>query len=324
MKKKISIFSPCYNEEGNLNDIYEQVTEIMKQLPEYDYEYVFIDNCSTDMSPEILRELATKDKRVKVIYNEKNFGPGRSGAYGFLQTVGDASICLASDLQDPPEYIPQFVKEWEKGYKVVWGKKAGSKEGFFIRTARKLYYKIIKRFSESEEYEGATGYGLYDREVINLIREVDDPIPNFRHLIADFGYKVRMIEYVKPERKAGKSSYNFFSYFSTAMESLVSTSKAPLRLATLIGFFTAILSFVVGMFYLVMKLVFWNSFSIGSAPLVIGFFFVGSVQLFFIGVLGEYVGAISTRVTKRPLVVVKERLNFDEHRADSNEMVNGE
>ena len=310
MCKTVSLFTPCYNEEGNIDTLYMEVSKVMNSLKQYNFEYVLIDNASTDHTVDRIKAIAEQDPRVKLIVNQKNFGPGRSGAYGFMQTQGDASICFAADLQDPPSLIPEFIKKWENGAKVVWGRKNGDEEKGLIKASRKLYYRIIKDFSEEEQYSNVSGFGLYDREVMDLIRDVQDPIPNFRYLIADFGYHVEFIDYVKPNRKHGKSSYNFWRYYNTAMDSLISTSTTPLRLATLIGFVLALLSFAIGFFYLIFKLIFWNSFNAGSAPTLIGLFFIGSVLLFFIGLVGEYVGAVLVRVTRRPLVVEKERVNF--------------
>lgn len=309
--KKLSIFTPCYNEEGNVYLMYSKVTEVMKTLPQYDYEYIFIDNCSTDKTPEILREIAAKDKRVKVIFNLRNFGPSRSGGYGFFQTTGDASICLACDFQDPPELIPEFVKKWEEGYKVVWGKKTGSAEKKSMFGIRVLYYKLVRFLAASDQYENVTGFGLYDKEVMDLMRAADDPNPNFRNLIGEYGYDIAFVEYYQPERKSGKSSYNFFSYLGIAITSIVTTSNSLLRIATYCGFAAAGLCFLVGFVYLILKLIFWNSFSMGLAPVVIGVFFVGAIQLIFIGILGEYINEILARLMHRPLVVEKERLNFD-------------
>lgn len=310
--KKISLFTPCYNEEGNVYELYSKVTEVMKLLPQYTYEYIFIDNHSTDNTPKILREIAAKDKRVKVIFNVRNFGPSRSGSYGFFQTTGDVSICLACDFQDPPELIPEFIKKWEEGYKVVWGKKTGAAESKLMYSIRCIYYKIIKIFAESKQYENVTGFGLYDKEVMDLFRQAKDPTPNFRNLVGEFGYEVGMVEYFKPERKSGKSSYNFFRYYNDAINSLVVTSRMPLRIATFAGMITAGVSFVIGLIYLILKLIYWNSFEIGQAPLVCGIFFVGAVQLLFLGILGEYIGEILARQMNRPLVVEEERINFEE------------
>lgn len=316
--KKISLFTPCYNEEGNIPELYDAVCKVMDSMPQYEFEYVLIDNASTDNTVGLLREICQRDERVKVIVNQKNFGPGRSGSYGFMQTTGDASICFAADLQDPPEMIPEFIKKWEEGYKVVWGRKAGDEEHGLIKLCRKGYYAIIRLFSEEQKYDNVSGFGLYDREVLDLIRSMDDPIPNFRHMVADFGYEVALVDYVKQNRRHGVSSYNFWRYYNTAMDSLVSTSTLPLRIITLLGFCFSIFSFIVGMVYLVLKLVFWNAFSMGQAPLVIGMFFLGSVQIFFIGLIGEYVGSIVTRVKTRPLVVEKERINFSVSKGTEN------
>ena len=310
--KTISLFTPCYNEEGNVYALYKKVTEVMKNLPEYEYEYIFIDNASTDNTQSILRKIASEDKRVKVIFNVRNFGPSRSGSYGFFQTSGDVSICLACDFQDPPELIPEFIRKWEEGYKVVWGKKLDSEESKLMYAFRLLYYKIVKSMAESEQYDNVTGFGLYDKEVMDLLRNSNDPTPNFRNLIGEYGYEVGMVEYHQPKRKAGKSSYNFFKYYSVAVNSLITTSRIPLRVATFLGTIVAGLSFAVGVVYFVLKLIFWNSFSFGIAPLVSGLFFLGAVQLLFIGVLGEYIGEILVRQMNRPLVVEKERINFEE------------
>lgn len=310
MRKTISLFTPCYNEEGNVWELYQQVTGVMKQLPQYDYEYIFIDNHSTDNTPNILRKIAREDKHIKVIFNVKNFGPSRSGAYGFFQTSGDVSICLACDFQDPPELIPEFIKKWEQGYKVVLGKKTKTEEKGFISIARKLYYKIIKTFSDSIQYEDVTGFGLYDKQVVKLLMEANEPNPNFRNLIGEFGYNVGFVEYFQPLRKKGKSSYNISKYFDVAMTSLVTASRAPLKFAVFGGVIVSVISFFVGLLYLIMKLIFWNSFSIGVAPILIGIFFMGAIQLFFIGILGEYIGEILLRLMNRPLVVEEERINF--------------
>lgn len=310
--KKISLFTPCYNEEGNVYEMYEKVTEVMKELPEYTYEYIIIDNHSTDHTRDILRKIAAEDKRVKVIFNLRNFGPSRSGSYGFFQTTGDCSICFACDFQDPPELIPEFVRRWEAGSKVVWGQKEGTAERGLIAFCRRQYYRIVKDLAESKQYENVTGFGLYDKEVMDLCRQMHDPQPNFRNLIGEFGYPVSLVQYYQPPRKRGKSSYNFFRYLHVAITSVVTTSKVPLEMASYLGFFFAAGSFVVALIYFILKLVFWNSFNIGLAPMVCGFFFLSGIQLITIGILGEYIGEILTRQMERPLVVEEERLNFDE------------
>ncbi len=309
--KTISILTPCYNEEGNIEQMHLAIKQVMQKYENYDYEHVFIDNCSLDKSPEILKCIAEEDPRVKVILNVRNFGPGRSGSYGFFQTKGDATICLACDFQDPPELIPEFIKVWESGYKVVWGQKTKSEESKLMFACRSIYYKLIKQLSGTKQYEHVTGFGLYDKQVVDLMRAADEPSPNFRNLIAEYGYEIGFVEYIQPARKFGKSSYNFFSYLDTALSALVNTSMVPLKMATYLGFIISGISFIIALFYLVMKLVYWNSFVMGTAPIVIGIFFIGAVQLFFIGILGEYIGEILKRVTKRPLVVEKERINFE-------------
>lgn len=309
---KISIFTPCYNEEDNVVALYEAVKQEMEKMPQYEYEHIFSENASTDKTADRLRELAAKDHHVKVIINNRNFGPARSGAFGFFHCTGDANICLACDFQDPPEYLPQFIHLWEEGYKVVWGRKTESKEGGIMKFCRKLFYEIVKKFSDIPQYDQVTGFGLYDKEVLDNMRCLNDPFPSFRHLVADFGYEVGFVEFVQPERRAGKSSYNFFSYLKMAVQMLITTSTTPLKIATFLGFCMSGICFVVGLIYLLMKLIFWNSFSMGMAPIVIGLFFLGSIQLLFIGVLGEYIGEILNRVTRRPLVVAKEKINMDE------------
>ena len=310
--KKISIFTPCYNEEGNVYEMYSAITKIMKGFPQYEYEYVFIDNASQDKTATILREIASKDKHVKVILNTKNFGASRSGSYGFYQTTGDVTINLACDFQDPPELIPEMIRKWEEGYKVVWGKKTSSDENKLMFLTRCLFYRIMRKMASDKQYENVTGFGLYDREVVDLMKRSGDPSPSFRNLVAEYGYDVEIIEFHQPVRKEGKSSYNFFKYVDAAMNMIINTSQMPIRLMTYLGIIVAVLSFLVGMVYLVLKLIYWDSFNIGQAPLVCGLFFLGAIQILFIGIIGEYVGEILNRHKARPLVIEKERINFDE------------
>lgn len=308
--KHISIMTPCYNEEGNIQNIYLAVKQEFEKMPQYTYEHIFIDNCSTDNSRVILRALAQQDKNVKVIMNARNFGPNRSGSYGMLQATGDALICIVCDLQDPPEMIPSFLQKWEEGYKVVFGQKTKSKENPIMFRIRKLYYKIMDKMSEAEHLENVTGYGLFDKEVLDMIRWMDDPDPYIRGLIPQLGYKTCLVEYTQQERKVGKSSYNFSKYFDFAVTGLTHVSKKPLRMVTLIGLGMSFVSFVVAITYLVMKLIYWNKFGMGTAPILIGTFLLASVQLACVGMIGEYIGAILTKVTKRPMVVEEERINF--------------
>ncbi len=307
--KTISIVTPCFNEEDNLEELYLRIRTIMLNSG-YEYEHIVIDNASKDHSVDILRKLASQDARVKVILNSRNFGHIRSPYYALLQTKGDATIVLASDLQDPPERIPEFIRCWEAGYKVVVGVKTKSEEVGMLYLLRKIYYKTLKSLSDVQLIENFTGFGLYDRQVIEIIRKIDDPYPYFRGLIADIGFESAKIEFTQPRRKRGISKNNFYTLFDLAMLGLTNYSKIPLRLAVLFGFFTGAMSFLVGFIYLVYKLLFWQEFSLGLAPVVIGLFFLGSIQLFFLGIVGEYTGAIYTQIMHRPLVIEKERINF--------------
>ena len=309
--KHISVMTPCYNEEGNIRNIYNAVKEQFDKMPQYTYEHIFIDNYSTDNSRKILRELAAEDSNVKVILNARNFGPNRSGSYGMLQGTGDALICLVCDLQDPPEMIPTFLQKWEEGYKVVLGQKTKSKENPLMFQVRKLYYKIMEKLSETEHLTNVTGYGLFDKEVLDMIKWMDDPDPYIRGLVTQLGYKWCLVEYTQQERTSGKSSYNFNRYFDFAITGLTHVSKKPLRIVTLVGLIMSAISFVIAFIYLVFKLVHWYEFDMGTAPILIGVFLLGSVQLACLGVIGEYIGAILTKVTKRPMVVEEERINFD-------------
>lgn len=310
--KHISVMTPCYNEEGNIQTIYQAVKEQFDCLKAYTYEHIFIDNCSTDHSREILRRIAKQDKHVKVIFNARNFGPNRSGAYGMLQATGDALICIVCDMQDPPEMIPVFLKKWEEGYKVVMGQKTKSKENPIMFQIRKCYYRIMDALSETEHLENVTGYGLFDREVLAMIRWMDDPEPYIRGLITQLGYKWCLVEYTQKQRQLGKSSYNFNRYFDFAMTGLTHVSRKPLRVLTLSGMVLSTISFILAVVYLFMKLAHWYRFDMGMAPVLIGMFLLGSVQILFLGILGEYIGAILIRVSKRPMVVEEERINFEE------------
>jgi glycosyltransferase involved in cell wall biosynthesis len=310
--KKISIVTGCYNEEGNVEEVVRQVRSTMARLAFYEYEHIFIDNCSEDRTVEILKRLAHEDRNIKIIVNARNFGHIRSPYHGLLQASGDAVICLVADLQDPPEMILEFINKWEKGYKIVVGIKTSSAENSLMYLARGFYYKVIKRLASVEMLEQFTGFGLYDREVVDILRGLREPYPYFRGLIADIGFEIARIPYNQPERRYGKTKNDFFSLFDMAMLGFTNYTKIPLRLATLMGFFAAGMSLLVGTGYLVAKLIFWNTFTAGMAPVLIGIFFLGSVQLFFLGVVGEYVGAVFTYVQNRPLVVEKERINFDD------------
>lgn len=308
--KTITLVSGCYNEEDNLEDLVRRAFAVAQNFPQYQWEYIFIDNCSTDGSPAILRRLAAADKRIKVIFNTRNFGYIRSPVHGILQARGDAVIYLASDLQDPPEKIAEFIPPWEKGFKVVAAIKNESEESPLFFMARKAYYSVVAGFSNVDLLKNFTGFGLYDQTVIEHMRRLDDPYPYFRGIIAELGFPIARVNFVQPRRKRGFSKSNFYSLYDVAMLGFTNHSKVPLRLATMFGFALSALSFLVGLVYLVLKVILWREFAIGLAPVVVGLFFLGSVQLLFIGILGEYIGAIHTRVSKQPLVVEQERLNF--------------
>ena len=309
--KRISIVTPCYNEEENVEEVYRQVKRVFEGLAEYSYEHIFIDNASKDKTAAILKRLASEDPNVKVIVNTRNFGHIRSPYHALLQAGGDAVILLVADLQDPPEMIVDFVRKWEEGYKVVLGVKTESEESPLMFLIRKTYYNWINRLSEIELTKNNTGFGLYDARVIEVLKEIDDPYPYFRGLISDIGFESYKITYRQPSRKRGITKNNFYTLYDIAMLGITNHSKVPLRLAAILGFAMSGVSLLIAVFYLIIKLAFWNSFSMGMAPVVIGLFFFSSVQLFFIGIIGEYIGAIHTQVIKRPLVIEKERLNFD-------------
>ena len=308
---KISIMIPCYNEEENVVPISRAVVDILQnELPAYDYELLFIDNCSTDRTRDLLRMICSENPKIKAILNARNFGQFNSPYHGMCQTTGDCTITMCCDFQDPVEMIPQFVAEWEKGYKIVSGIKTSSKENGFIYFLRTIYYKLIRKMSDVEMIEHFTGFGLYDQSFIKLLEDLDDPIPFIRGIVAEFGYKRTEIAYEQPRRRAGKTHNNWYSLYDAAMLSVTSYTKVTLRLATFGGFFCSGISFLIGMIYFILKLINWQEFQAGVAPMVIGMCFIGSVQMFFIGLLGEYVMNINTRVMHRPLVVEEERINF--------------
>ncbi|MCX7109974.1 MAG: glycosyltransferase family 2 protein [Proteobacteria bacterium] len=308
----ISVLAGTFNEEDNVRELYDRITRIFQeQLPEYSYELMVIDNASTDNTVPVLKEIAAQDRRVKIIVNNRNFGHIRSGYHAFLQAKGDAVILMASDLQDPPELIPKFIRKWEEGYKIVLAQKTNSEESALFFFVRKTYYNLISRLSEIELVKNATGFGIYDRRVVEDIRQINDPYPYFRGLICDLGYERALVSFTQPTRKRGFSKNNFYTLWDIALLGITNHSKVPLRLATFLGFAVGGLSFFIAISYLIYKLLYWDSFQVGTAPLVIGLFFIGAVQLFFIGILGEYIGSIQTQVLKRPPVIEKERINFD-------------
>ena len=309
--KRISVVTPCYNEVENVEDLHDEIRKVFVGLPQYDYEHVYIDNCSTDGTVEKLRALAAADPHVKVILNARNFGHIRSPYHALLQAQGDAVIMMASDLQEPPVLIRDFLEKWEAGYKVVIGVKNKSEENPLMFAVRKLFYNLLRKFSEVDQVKNFTGFGLYDRKFVDVLRGIDEVYPYFRGLVAELGFDRAEVTYTQPRRQKGQTKNNFYTLYDMAMLGFVSHSKVPLRMASFIGFPLALVSLLVALGYTVYKLIFWDSFQVGMAPLVIGLFFFSSVQLFFIGVLGEYVGAVHTQVHKRPLVIEKERINFD-------------
>lgn len=309
--KKISIVTGCYNEEENIPLLYKQIVETMRGMSDrYCYEIIIADNASTDKTPQILKTLAEKDPNFKVIFNARNFGPDRSGYNATMQAYGDAVVTMAADLQNPPAMIKEFIEKWEQGYKIVMTVKSSSKEPFVVYFLRSIYYTVLARLSDVKLVSHFTGFGLYDRQVIEILRNLEDPYPYFRGLIADIGFEPAIIKFTQPARIHGKSKSNLLYLYEEAMLGLTSYTKVPLRLATIIGFIAALISFLIGMFYLVYKLIFWSSFSLGIAPVGIGLFFFASIQLIFLGIIGEYISMIYIHVLKRPWVYEKERLNF--------------
>lgn len=309
MTKLISIITPCFNEEDNVEELCERIAAVMATLP-YDYEHILIDNRSTDGTVERLREIAKRDEHVKVIVNARNFGHIRSPQHAVMQARGDAVIGIASDLQDPPEMIPSFIEKWEQGYKTVLATKPETDEGFVMKRVRRLYYRLVSKISEIPLVHHATGAGLYDRVVIEVMRKIDDPYPYFRGLVSEIGFPIAEVPFTQPRRKRGISKNNFYTLFDLAMLGVTNHSKVPLRIMTMLGFLIAGLSLTFAVGFLIAKLAFWNHFSVGTAPILIGMFFIGSVQLMSLGILGEYIGSIHTKVRKLPLVVEAERINF--------------
>ena len=311
MSKTLSILTPCFNEEANVREVYQRVRAAIAAAGDYKYEHVFIDNASTDNTLSELKAIASNDKNVKIIRNTRNFGPVRSPMHALYQVSGDAVIGIVADLQDPPEMIVELVRKWEEGYPVVIAVKAGSDEAGLMFWIRKKYYRLVNRLSGVETYENFTGFGLYDRKVLEVIKSFDDPYPYFRGMIAEAGFRHFDIPYHQPARKRGITKNNFYALYDMAMLAITNLSKVPLRLVTFSGFAGAVLSVLVSLAYLIYKLIFWSRFSVGIAPLVIGMFFFMSIQMLFMGIVGEYIGTIHTLVQKRPLVVEEERINFE-------------
>ena len=312
-KKLISVVIPTYNEQENVKAMTDTVVKIMtEQLPQYDYEILYIDNHSKDDTRGILRQICAENPHVKAIFNARNFGQMRSPVYGLKQAYGDCVIRLNADFQDPPELIPEFVKKWESGYKIVLGIKNKTEEGKFMAWVRRCYYKLLRKITEIGHIENFTGFSLLDKAFVDVVRQIHDPMPYLRGMIAEFGFDYDIVYYNRPNRRAGKSKNNFYSLYDVAMVGITSYSKVVLRMATFVGFGIAGISAIFGIVYLILKLIFWDMFKAGMAPMLIGMFFLGAVQIIFIGLLGEYILSINTRVLDRPLVVEEERLNFTE------------
>jgi len=308
-KKLISIVTPCYNEVDNIDELYQRITAVMSTQP-YDYEHICIDNCSTDGTVKKIKEIAARDKRVKLIVNARNFGHIKSPYYGILQSSGDACILIASDLQDPPEMIAEFIKKWEEGFKTVLAVKPESEEHSIMFFLRKTYYRFITKISEVPLVQNATGAGLFDRVVIEILRNIQDSYPYFRGLLCEIGFPIALVPFKQPRRQRGITKNNFYTLYDIAMLGITNHSKIPLRLMAMSGFLLSFLSLIVAFIFFVAKLLYWDSFQLGTAPILIGIFFFGAIQAFFIGVLGEYIGSIHTQVRNMPLVVEMERVNF--------------
>lgn len=310
MAKLISIVTPCYNEEENVEELYRRIVDVMSKLP-YDYEHIYIDNFSTDSTVKKLKEIAARDKRVKLIINVRNFGHIRSPYYALLQSRGDACVVIASDLQDPPEIIADFLKKWEEGFKTIFAVKPESEESVLMGLVRKAYYRFISRISEVPLVKNATGAGLFDRVVIDILRKLQDPYPYFRGLLCEIGYPIATVPFKQPRRQHGITKNNFYTLYDIAMLGITNHSKVPLRIMAMGGFVLSILSLLTAMGFLLAKLIFWDSFQMGIAPILIGIFFFGAIQTFFIGLLGEYIGSMHTHIRNMPLVIEAERINFD-------------
>ena len=308
--KLISIVTPCYNEEDNIDELCDRITHVLSNTP-YNYEHILIDNASTDSTVSKIKAKGGTDTRIKLIVNARNFGHIRSPYHALLQSKGDASILIASDLQDPPEIIAEFIKKWEEGYKTVLAVKPESAESPIMFGLRKVYYRIISKISEVPLVPNATGAGLFDNVVIDILRTIQDPYPYFRGLLCEIGYPIATVPFKQPRRKRGVTKNNFYTLYDIAMLGITNHSKIPLRLMAMSGFLLSILSLLVAMAFFIAKLIFWDSFQLGTAPILIGIFFFGAIQAFFIGVLGEYIGSIHTQVRNMPLVVERERVNFD-------------
>jgi len=309
--KTITVVTPCYNEEENVQQCYDKVRSIFSGLKEYHYEHMFIDNASTDTSLVLLKEIANNDSKVKIIENSRNFGHLKSPVHGLLQSTGDATILFVADMQDPAEMIPELIKKWEEGYKSVLGVKKSSEESGVMFFIRKMYYKLVNSLSEVKLIDNFYGFGLYDKEVISILKDMEDPYPYFRGMIPEIGLDIAIVEFDQLVRRRGITKNNFYTLYDIGMLGIISHSKVPLRVATMSGFLFAVISVLIAFGYFVAKLIYWDTFDMGIAPIIIGLFLFGSIQLLFIGIIGEYIGFIFTKIQNRPLVIEKERVNFD-------------
>ena len=307
--KKISVVLPCFNEEENIKPLYESLERILGKL-NYNFEYLFIDNCSEDKTVQEIKKICAKDPKVKLIVNSRNFGHIRSPMHGILNATGDSAILMATDFQDPPELLLEFIQKWEEGYKVIKGVKSSSEEKSFFFFVRKTYYKTVNRLADVELTQNYTGFGMYDSCVLQELKKVKDRYPYFRGLISEIGFKSAEIKFKQPQRKRGFTKNNLYTLYDMGILGIISHSKIPLRICTVVGFLTGAFFFSVSLGYLLLKIIFWKSFSFGLAPLMIGLFFLGGMNLFFLGLLGEYICAIHTQVIAHPIVVEKERVNF--------------
>ena len=311
MNALISIVTPCFNEEANVDELHARIAATMAELPQYRWEHICIDNGSTDGTVERLKALAGREKRVKLIVNTRNFGHIRSPYHALLQARGDACVCIASDLQDPPELIKDFIAQWEAGFKVVLAVKPASVESMLMKMVRRSFYRFLDRISEVPLVRNATGAGLVDQRVVEILRRIDDPYPYFRGLLCEIGFPIATVTFTQPRRERGITKNNFYTLYDLAMLGVTNHSKLPLRLMAMGGFLLSLLSLLTAFGFLVAKLLFWDHFQLGTAPILIGIFFFGAVQTFVIGVLGEYIGSIHTKLRKMPLVIEAERINFD-------------
>lgn len=322
--KLVSVVTPCYNEEANVTEVYQRVRAVMAELPAYRYEHIFIDNDSRDTTVAILKELARQDRNVKIIVNSRNFGHLRSHVHAIYQSFGDAVMLLFADLQDPPELLRDMLLEWERGTMIVLAIKNTSDESGLMFAIRTAYYRLVARLADIQVYEHFTGFGLYDRKVIDVLRtRFHDPYPNFRGMIAEVGFSPAKIYYNQKRRSRGITKNNFYTLYDLAMLSITNLSKVPLRVFTFSGFALSLVSLLMALFYFLYKLMFWNSFTVGIAPVVIGLFFLISIQLIGLGILGEYIGSIHTMVQNRPLVIEKERVNFDPFQTEPDQSARG-